>query len=107
METSGSTACTACLFDGKLIVANAGDSRCVVSRSGIAHDLTRDQKPSSKDEEERIKKAGGFIEDGYVNGLLGVSRYFGDWHFEGLKRDEETGKLWAVLSRNRKLIRGK
>ena len=92
METSGSTACTACLFDGKLIVANAGDSRCVVSRSGIAHDLTRDQKPSSKDEEERIKKAGGFIEDGYVNGLLGVSRAFGDWHFEGLKRDEETGK---------------
>ena len=92
VETSGSTACTACLFDGKLIVANAGDSRCVVSRNGIAHDLTRDQKPSLKDEEERIKSAGGFIEDGYVNGLLGVSRAFGDWHFEGLKRDEETGK---------------
>jgi protein phosphatase PTC2/3 len=91
-ETSGSTACTACLFDGKLIVANAGDSRCVVSRRGIAHDLTRDQKPTSKDEEERIKKAGGFIEDGYVNGLLGVSRAFGDWHFDGLKRNQETGK---------------
>ena len=40
VETSGSTACTACLFDGKLIVANAGDSRCVVSRNGIAHDLS-------------------------------------------------------------------
>ena len=92
METSGSTACTACVFEGKLVVANAGDSRCVVSRSGKAYDLTRDQKPSSKDEEERIKKAGGFIEDGYVNGLLGVSRAFGDWHFEGLKRNEETGK---------------
>jgi hypothetical protein len=27
-----------------------------------------------------------------VNGLLGVSRAFGDWHFDGLKRNQETGK---------------
>ena len=64
VETSGSTACTACLFDGKLIVANAGDSRCVVSRKRMAHDLTR-IKPSLKDEEERIKKCGqGLLKTG-------------------------------------------
>lgn len=34
---------------------------------------------------ECIKNAGGFVEDGYVNGLFGVSRAFGDWYIEGFK----------------------
>lgn len=32
--TSGSTACVAVIRNDKLIVANAGDSRCVISRKG-------------------------------------------------------------------------
>lgn len=84
-ETSGSTGLAACVIGGKLYIANAGDCRAVLSRKGKAIDLSIDQKPSSVGEMERIKNAGGFVEDGYVNGLLGVSRAFGDWHIEGLK----------------------
>ena len=32
--TSGSTACVAVIRNDQLIVANAGDSRCVISRKG-------------------------------------------------------------------------
>jgi protein phosphatase 2C family protein 2/3 len=93
-ETSGSTGLAACVIGGKLYIANAGDCRAVLSRKGKAIDLSIDQKPSSEGEMERIKNAGGFVEDGYVNGLLGVSRAFGDWHLEGLKgRGGKTGPL--------------
>lgn len=32
--TSGSTACVAVIRNNQLVVANAGDSRCVISRKG-------------------------------------------------------------------------
>ena len=32
--TSGTTACVAIIRDNQLVVANAGDSRCVMSRGG-------------------------------------------------------------------------
>lgn len=93
-EASGSTGLAACVIGGKLYIANAGDCRAVLSRKGKAIDLSIDQKPSSEGEMERIKNAGGFVEDGYVNGLLGVSRAFGDWHLEGLKgRGGKVGPL--------------
>jgi protein phosphatase 2C family protein 2/3 len=93
-ESSGSTGLAACVIGGKLYIANAGDCRAVLSRKGRAIDLSIDQKPESEGEMARIKRAGGFVEDGYVNGLLGVSRAFGDWHIEGLKgRGGQVGPL--------------
>ncbi|KAL8139336.1 hypothetical protein V2J09_005357 [Rumex salicifolius] len=80
--TAGSTACVAIVGERKLIVANAGDSRCVISRRGQiklhitcfwsskdthhmqAHDLSKDHKPDLEEEKERILKAGGFIQIG-------------------------------------------
>ncbi|GJN34609.1 hypothetical protein PR202_gb23288 [Eleusine coracana subsp. coracana] len=43
--TSGSTACVAVIRNDELIVANAGDSRCVISRKGQAYNLSTDHKP--------------------------------------------------------------
>lgn len=40
-----------------LVVANAGDSRCVCSRDGTAIAMTADHKPTDKEELERISKA--------------------------------------------------
>lgn len=37
-----------------LIVANAGDSRCVASRNGVAHAMTHDHKPTDDLEAARI-----------------------------------------------------
>ncbi|XP_003383191.1 PREDICTED: probable protein phosphatase 2C 60 [Amphimedon queenslandica] len=76
---SGSTA-TVCLIKTNILyVANAGDSRCVLSSNGEAVDLSLDHKPIDPLERERIERAGGHIdEDLRVNGGLNMSRAIGD-----------------------------
>ncbi|PSR96000.1 Protein like [Actinidia chinensis var. chinensis] len=76
--TSGSTACVAIIRNNQLLVANAGDSRCVISRKGQAYNLTRDHKPYLKAEKHRILEAGGFVQGGRANGNLNVARAIGD-----------------------------
>ncbi|KAH1131609.1 hypothetical protein J1N35_002987 [Gossypium stocksii] len=80
--TSGSTACVAVIKNNQLLVANAGDSRCVISRKGQAYNLSRDHKPDLEVEKERILKAGGFIHAGRVNGSLNLARAIGDMEFK-------------------------
>uniref|UniRef100_A0A5B6Z0A5 protein-serine/threonine phosphatase n=1 Tax=Davidia involucrata TaxID=16924 RepID=A0A5B6Z0A5_DAVIN len=80
--TSGSTACVAIIRNNQLLVANAGDSRCVISRKGQAYNLSRDHKPDLEIERERILKAGGFIHAGRVNGSLNLARAIGDMEFK-------------------------
>eukprot|EP00894_Picocystis_sp_ML_P000159 jgi/Pico_ML_1/50676/g1844.t1 len=61
-------------------------------------ELTGDQKPTTSHEKQRILAAGGFVDgEGFLNGLLGVSRAFGDWHYEELKLSgPKTGPLSSV-----------
>ncbi|KAH7523955.1 probable protein phosphatase 2C 60 isoform X1 [Ziziphus jujuba] len=80
--TSGSTACVAIIRNNQLVVANAGDSRCVISRKGQAYNLSRDHKPDLEAEKDRILKAGGFIHAGRVNGSLNLARAIGDMEFK-------------------------
>ncbi|CAH8281711.1 unnamed protein product [Eruca vesicaria subsp. sativa] len=76
---AGSTASTAILVGDRLLVANVGDSRAVISRAGTAIAVSRDHKPDQSDERERIENAGGFVMwAGKVGGVLAVSRAFGD-----------------------------
>uniref|UniRef100_A0A673L0V3 Protein phosphatase 1G n=1 Tax=Sinocyclocheilus rhinocerous TaxID=307959 RepID=A0A673L0V3_9TELE len=78
---SGTTAVVALIRGKQLIVANAGDSRCVVSEKGKAVDMSYDHKPEDELELTRIKNAGGKVTmDGRVNGGLNLSRAIGD-HF--------------------------
>ncbi|XBH61565.1 hypothetical protein VPH35_115975 [Triticum aestivum] len=58
---AGSTASTAILVGGRLVVANVGDSRAVVSKGGKAIAVSRDHKPDQTDERQRIEEAGGFV----------------------------------------------
>ncbi|WVZ79166.1 hypothetical protein U9M48_026777, partial [Paspalum notatum var. saurae] len=78
----GSTACVALVRNKQLVVANAGDSRCVISRNGQAYNLSRDHKPELEAERERIQSAGGYIQMGRVNGTLNLSRAIGDMEFK-------------------------
>ena len=39
--------------------------------------------PAVLSEIERVKAAGGWVDDGRVCGLLAVSRAFGDWELKG------------------------
>lgn len=77
------------LIRGKqLIVANAGDSRCVVSEGGKAVDMSYDHKPEDEVELARIKNAGGKVTmDGRVNGGLNLSRAIG-------KQEEGCWQAW-------------
>jgi serine/threonine protein phosphatase PrpC len=79
--------CTAnvILFDREefcLYIANAGDSRCVLSRDGKAVPLSFDHKPENEEERKRIEKAGSYIADGRVDGNLNLSRALGDLKYK-------------------------
>ncbi|KAG5227820.1 protein phosphatase [Salix suchowensis] len=82
----GSTACVAIIRNNQLVVANAGDSRCVISRKGQAYEMSKDHKPGLEVERERIRNAGGFIVVGRVNGTLNLSRAIGDAEFKQNKK---------------------
>ncbi|KAH7675554.1 protein phosphatase 1L protein [Dioscorea alata] len=78
----GSTAVTAILKNGdKLVVANVGDSRAVISKNGVAKQLSVDHEPDK--ERQKIEDKGGFVSNlpgdvPRVDGQLAVARAFGD-----------------------------
>lgn len=77
----GSTAVTVLVGQRYYLVANCGDSRAVLCRSGQAHPLTVDHKPEREDEMARVEKAGGqvwFWNGARVMGVLAMSRAIGD-----------------------------
>lgn len=61
------------------MVANAGDCRAVLCRKGEAITMSQDHRPTYQSELKRVEALGGFIEDGYLNGVLSVTRALGDW----------------------------
>eukprot|EP00899_Mesostigma_viride_P003514 jgi/Mesvir1/13163/Mv06128-RA.1 len=79
---TGTTAVVAVVAGKELYVANAGDSRCVLSQQGIARELSKDHKPDNQNEKERICNAGGFVANKRVGGMLGLSRAIGDMAFK-------------------------
>lgn len=89
-DPSGCTAVTAFIKTAekdskrveRVFVANAGDSRCVLSRAGSVLNMSNDHKPTLDSERARIENAGGFVSWGRVNGNLALSRAIGDFEFK-------------------------
>ncbi|GFR51558.1 hypothetical protein Agub_g13978 [Astrephomene gubernaculifera] len=83
---AGCTAVVAVKFGSDLYVANAGDSRGVLSRGGRAVALSEDHKPAQEGERSRIIAAGGFLSEiggvCRVNGNLNLSRAIGDLKYK-------------------------
>ncbi|WVZ98837.1 hypothetical protein U9M48_044214 [Paspalum notatum var. saurae] len=80
-DHAGSTAVVAVVGPSSVVVANAGDSRAVLSRAGVAVPLSVDHKPDRPDELERIQAAGGrviFWDGARVLGVLAMSRAIGE-----------------------------
>ncbi|KAH7666569.1 Protein phosphatase 2c-like 2/3 protein [Dioscorea alata] len=78
-KSSGTTVLTALVFGRLLLVANAGDCRAVLCRKGEVVEMSQDHRPIYDAERRRVEECGGFIDDGYLNGVLSVSRALGDW----------------------------
>lgn len=89
MET-GCTACISCICRDKIFVANAGDCRAVLSRGGLAINMSEDHKPEQPTEFTRIADAGGCVLSQRlgervvhrVNGDLSLSRSIGDLRYK-------------------------
>lgn len=65
---AGCTATVALITSSEIYVANAGDSRTVVSINGTAKNLSEDHKPNLPHEKQRIDKNGGFVQMNRVRG---------------------------------------
>ncbi|MBA0612619.1 hypothetical protein Godav_013202 [Gossypium davidsonii] len=78
-SSCGTTVLTALVLGRHLLVANAGDCRAVLCRKGTAVEMSQDHRPSYLQERKRVEELGGFIDDGYLNGYLSVTRALGDW----------------------------
>lgn len=86
---SGCTAVCSVITPTHVIVANCGDSRCIISgidkssKEGIpvytTITMTDDHKPENSEENERITDAGGFVMGDRVDGCLAMSRAIGDF----------------------------
>jgi protein phosphatase len=89
-DDSGTTATFSILQkkeNGKynVLVGNVGDSwTLILKKDEIMCEkfVTVEHKPYFKNEQARIETSGGFVETGRVNGMLAVSRAFGDPHLK-------------------------
>eukprot|EP00727_Mastigamoeba_balamuthi_P001979 m51a1_g11779 hypothetical protein (1094) ;mRNA; r:284242-288790 len=89
---SGACAVTAIVADGKVYVANVGDSRCVVARGGdgnpAAVAMSTDHKATEPTENRRLKDAGALVHMNRLLGVLAVSRSLGDFEIKKAARDQ-------------------
>ena len=80
---AGAASLVAVIRDHVIYVANAGDSRAILSRKGKAVPLSEDHKPGLPGEQARISKAGGWVTpQGRINGNLNLSRAIGDLKYK-------------------------
>ena len=84
--STGCTANSALITPTEIYVANSGDSRSVLAvKKGdrfLGIELSEDHKPELATERVRIEKAGGFVEDNRVKGVLNLSRSLGDLEYK-------------------------
>ena len=104
-DLSGSTCVSVIYTPKKLIIANLGDSRCVLGTKNKNEwkyiNLSRDHKPDIKEEADRIKKKGGRIrpmidEDGNFVGPMRV--YMKDKDMPGLAMTRSFGDNFASIA---------
>jgi protein phosphatase 2C family protein 2/3 len=93
---AGCTCCVALITKTEVYVANAGDTRAVIASKGKAKDLSIDHKPDLPSEKRRVQRAGGFVEEGRVNGIIAISRAIGDWEYKNPQFKPEDNMVSAV-----------
>ncbi|XP_031484462.1 probable protein phosphatase 2C 24 isoform X1 [Nymphaea colorata] len=90
-DVVGSTAVVAVIAPDVVVVANCGDSRAVLCRSGRPVPLSTDHKPDQADELARIEASGGrviYLNGPRVYGILAMSRAIGDKYLKPIVSSE-------------------
>ncbi len=93
---AGCTATVGVITKTEVYVANSGDTRAVIASKGKAKDMSHDHKPDNPPEKRRVERAGGFVEDGRVQGIIGISRAIGDWEYKNPKLKPEDNMVTVV-----------
>ncbi|ETI36159.1 CAMKK/CAMKK-META protein kinase [Phytophthora nicotianae] len=89
-DLSGSTATGLILRPGVnrnilLTIAHVGDCRLVLGkRDGDTVELTQDHRLTLEAERERVIQLGGRVVNNRVNGVMAITRAFGDLEFKGM-----------------------
>lgn len=81
----GTTAVCAFVSPQDFYIANCGDSRAVLYRSGVPFFSTTDHRPRVPHERKRIIKSGVRIKNGRISGRLAVSRALGDFEYKNFE----------------------
>lgn len=94
---AGATANLILITKTEIYCANCGDSRSVLSKKGKAKELSIDHKPQMPNEKRRIERAGGYVDDNRVNGMLALSRAFGDFEYKGDKSLKQSEQIVSII----------
>ena len=89
----GTTANIMLIKNGKIYIANVGDSLSVMYKNKRAYNLNREHQPIIESEKERVLKSGATIVGYRINGMLNLTRAIGDLKFKSnlhLKRHEQS-----------------
>ncbi|GJS32411.1 probable protein phosphatase 2C 47 [Tanacetum coccineum] len=62
--------CKAFLEADQALLTN---EECIISRKGVAKQISNDHRPSNVQEKKRVEELGGYFADGYLNGELAVT----------------------------------
>ena len=100
-EPAGSTVCMIMAFNDQIWIANAGDSRAILTKNGLEKGLTEDSTLEVQRYREQVTKKGGFILHDRVRGRSETARAVGDPQILGVTarpkltilRKEELQKL--------------
>ena len=68
-----------------------------MSYKGAASCVTRDHKPTDKEERDRVRAAGGHIRDNRLEGIMAVSRSLGDYAFKNQKELSQAEQMVSPL----------
>ena len=93
LSNCGSTAIVTTVLQNRyIVVANTGDSRCILSLDGVAKTLSFDHKPILMNERIRIENSNGYVRNNRINEILALSRAFGDFKFKTPVLDSTSNK---------------
>lgn len=102
---TGASAVVVYFVDKILYAANVGNALAVVSRKGVAHNLSRRHDPYDRDETAHVRLAEGWVSSsGLVNDEVEVSRGFGYFNLIPAVNSRPDISTWKVTERDEFVI---